>query len=115
MVKPVQYGRTERVTYSKIDEIIDIPNLLEIQKESYRWFIEEGLMEVLEEAFNYRFSGDIELSLSAANDIDNPTYSVEECKERDANYVAKLYVHVRLHTKVNDVIKDQSVYMVNSL
>ncbi|MGI6602502.1 MAG: DNA-directed RNA polymerase subunit beta [Saccharofermentanales bacterium] len=113
MVKPVQYGRTERVTYSKIDEIIDIPNLLEIQKESYRWFIEEGLMEVLEEASPITdFSGDIELSFIGREfDIDNPTYSVEECKERDANYAAKLYVHVRLHTKVNDVIKDQSVYI----
>lgn len=113
MVKPVHYGRTERVSYSKIDEIIDIPNLLEIQKESYRWFIEEGLTEVLEEASPITdFSGDIELSFVGREfDVENPTYSVEECKERDANYAAKLYVHVRLHTKANDRIKDQSVYI----
>ncbi|HHU06787.1 MAG TPA: DNA-directed RNA polymerase subunit beta [Clostridiaceae bacterium] len=113
MVKPVHYGRTERVSYSKIDEIIDIPNLLEIQKESYRWFIEEGMAEVLEEASPITdFSGDIELSFVGREfDVDNPTYSVEECKERDANYAAKLYVHVRLHTKTNDRIKDQSVYI----
>ena len=113
MVKPVHYGRTERVSYSKIDETIDIPNLLEIQKESYRWFIEEGMSEVLEEASPITdFSGDIELSFVGREfDVDNPTYSVDECKERDANYAAKLYVHVRLHTKANDRIKDQSVYI----
>ena len=92
MVKPVRYGRAERMSYSKIEEILDIPDLIEIQKSSYDWFLNEGLMEVLEEVSPIIDpSGNIELSfLDKEFDINNPTYSVEECKERDANYAAKL-------------------------
>ena len=113
MIKPVQYGRVQRMSYSKIDEILDIPDLLEIQKSSYKWFIEEGLMEVLRESSPITdFSGDIELSFIGRDfDIDNPTYSIEECKERDANYAAKLYMKVQLHDRVNDEIRVQDVYI----
>ena len=113
MIKPVQYGRVQRMSYSKIDEILDIPDLLEIQKSSYKWFIEEGLMEVLRESSPITdFSGDIELSFVGRDfDIDNPTYSIEECKERDANYAAKLYMQVQLHDRVNDDIKTQNVFI----
>ncbi|NLA71046.1 MAG: DNA-directed RNA polymerase subunit beta [Clostridiaceae bacterium] len=113
MVKPVQYGPVQRMSYSKIDEILDIPDLLEIQKSSYRWFLEEGLMEVLRESSPITdFSGDIELSfIDREFDIENPTYSIEECKERDANYAAKMYMTVRLHDRASDMIRTQNVYI----
>ena len=100
------------MSYSKIDEILDIPDLLEIQKSSYQWFLDEGLMEVLEEASPISdFSGDIELSfVDREFDIDNPTYSIEECKERDANYAAKLNMKVRLHDRKTGVMKESDVY-----
>ncbi len=113
MVKPVQYGRVQRMSYSKIDEILDIPDLLEIQKSSYQWFLEEGLMEVLEESSPISdFSGDIELSfIDREFDIENPTYSIEECKERDANYAAKLNMKVRLHDRKTGVMRESNVYV----
>ncbi len=113
MVKPVQYGRVQRMSYSKIDEILDIPDLLEIQKSSYRWFLEEGLMEVLEEVSPISdFSGDIELSFIGFDfDIENPTYSIEECKERDANYAAKMNMKVRLHDRKMPEMKEEDVYV----
>jgi DNA-directed RNA polymerase subunit beta len=111
MVKPVQYGRVQRMSYSKIDEILDIPDLLEIQKSSYQWFLDEGLMEVLNEVSPISdFSGDIELSFIGFDfDIENPTYSIEECKERDANYAAKMNMKVRLHDRKMDVMKEEDV------
>jgi DNA-directed RNA polymerase subunit beta len=113
MVHPVKLGRTERMSYSRIDEVIDIPNLIEIQKNSYQWFLDEGLMEVLRDVSPIMdYSGDIELSFIDKDfDINNPTYSIEECKERDANYAAPLRVKVRLHNKKDDIIKDQYIYI----
>ncbi|HHX30599.1 MAG TPA: DNA-directed RNA polymerase subunit beta, partial [Clostridiaceae bacterium] len=101
------------MSYSKIDEILDIPDLLEIQKSSYKWFIEEGLMEVLRESSPITdFSGDFELSfIDRKIDIDSPTYAIEECKERDANYAAKLYMDVQLRNRVTDEIRTQEVYI----
>ncbi len=113
MVHPVQLGRTERMSYSKINEVIDIPNLIEIQKNSYQWFLDEGLMEVLNDVSPITdYSGDIELSfIEKEFDANSPTYSIEECKERDANFAAPLRVKVRLHNKKDDTIKDQSIYI----
>ena len=113
MVKPVQYGRAQRMSYSKIDEIIDIPNLIEIQKSSYRWFLNEGLMEVLRDASPIEdATGDLELSfIDKELDTSQPLFSVAECKERDANYAAPLRVKVRLHNKKDDTIKDQLIYV----
>jgi DNA-directed RNA polymerase subunit beta len=113
MVRPVKLGRAERMSYSRIDEVIDIPNLIEIQKSSYQWFIDEGLMEVLKDVSPITdYSGDIELSfIDKEFDIDNPTYSIDECKERDANYAAPLRVKVRLHNKKDDILKDQQIYI----
>jgi DNA-directed RNA polymerase subunit beta len=101
------------MSYSRIDEVIDIPNLIEIQKSSYQWFIDEGLMEVLKDVSPITdYSGDIELSfIDKEFDIDNPTYSIDECKERDANYAAPLRVKVRLHNKKDDILKDQQIYI----
>ncbi len=113
MVRPVKLGRAERMSYSRIDEVIDIPNLIEIQKNSYQWFLDEGLMEVLRDVSPITdYSGDIELSfIDKEFDIQNPTYQIEECKERDANFAAPLRVKVRLHNKRDDIIKDQQIYI----
>jgi DNA-directed RNA polymerase subunit beta len=113
MVRPVKLGRAERMSYSRIDEVIDIPNLIEIQKSSYQWFIDEGLMEVLRDVSPITdYSGDIELSfIDKEFDISSPTYSIEDCKERDANFAAPLRVKVRLHNKKDDILKDQHIYI----
>ncbi len=113
MVRPVKLGRTERMSYSRIDEVIDIPHLIEIQKNSYQWFLDEGLMEVLRDISPIvDFSGDIELSfIDKEFDAASPTYSISECKERDANFAAPLRVKVRLHNKKDDIIKDQQIYI----
>ncbi len=113
MVRPVQLGRAERMSYSRIDEVIDIPNLIEIQKNSYQWFLDEGLTEVLRDVSPITdYSGDIELSfIDKEFDTQSPTYSIEECKERDANYAAPMRVKVRLHNKRDDILKDQYIYI----
>ena len=113
MVRPVKLGRAERMSYSRIDEVIDIPNLIEIQKNSYQWFLDEGLMEVLRDVSPITdYSGDIELSfIDKEFDTQNPTYAIEECKERDANYAAPMRVKVRLHNKRDDILKDQYIYI----
>ncbi|MEA4889499.1 MAG: DNA-directed RNA polymerase subunit beta [Clostridiaceae bacterium] len=113
MVRPVKLGRAERMSYSRIDEVIDIPNLIEIQKNSYQWFLDEGLMEVLHDVSPITdYSGDIELSfIDKEFDINSPTYSIEECKERDANFAAPLRVKVRLHNRKDDILKDQYIYI----
>jgi DNA-directed RNA polymerase subunit beta len=101
------------MSYSRIDEVIDIPNLIEIQKNSYQWFLDEGLMEVLRDVSPITdYSGDIELSfIDKEFDSNNPTYSIDECKERDANFAAPLRVKVRLYNKKDDVLKDQYIYI----
>ncbi len=113
MVRPVKLGRAERMTYSKIDEVIEMPDLIEIQKNSYQWFLNEGLMEVLRDVSPITdFSGEIELSfIDKEFDSNSPTYGISECKERDANFAAPLRVKVRLHNKRDDVIKEQFIYI----
>ncbi|MGB4610602.1 MAG: DNA-directed RNA polymerase subunit beta [Saccharofermentanales bacterium] len=113
MVKPVQCGRVERISYSKINEVLDIPDLVEIQKSSYQWFLNEGIREVLDGISPIRdFSGDIELSfLETEFDTTDPSYPLEECKERDANYAAPMRVMVRLHNKKEDIVKEQQIYI----
>ncbi len=100
MARPVtvKLGRAVRQSYSKIDEVIEIPNLIEVQKNSYQWFLDEGLMEVLRDVSPIRdYSGDIELSfIDREFDPTAPTTDIEECKERDANYAAPLRIKVRL-------------------
>ncbi|HHT24568.1 MAG TPA: DNA-directed RNA polymerase subunit beta [Clostridiaceae bacterium] len=113
MVKPVQCGRVERMSYSKINEVLDIPDLVEIQKSSYQWFLNEGIREVLDGISPIRdFSGDIELTfLETEFDTTDPSYPLEECKERDANYAAPMRVMVRLHNKKEDIVKEQQIYI----
>ncbi len=113
MVRPVKLGRAERMSYSRIDEVIEMPDLIEIQKNSYQWFLDEGLMEVLREVSPITdYTGDIELSfIEKEFDIEKPQNSIEECKEKDCNFAAPLKVTVRLNNKRDNVIKDQSVFI----
>jgi len=113
MVRPVKLGRAERMSYSRIDEVIEMPDLIEIQKNSYQWFLDEGLMEVLREVSPITdYTGDIELSfIEKEFDTQKPQNSIEECKEKDCNFAAPLKVTVRLNNKRDNVIKDQSVFI----
>ncbi len=113
MVRPIKQGRAERMSYSHIDEVIEVPDLIEVQKNSYQWFIDEGLMEVLEEVSPIRdFSGDMELSyIGKEFDIDHPANTIEQCKEKDCNYAAPLKVKVRLVNKRTGKVEDQDVFI----
>jgi len=110
--KDVIYGKTLRKSYAKTDEIQDMPNLLEIQKHSYNWFLETGLREVFRDvAAITDHSGNLELSFINYNMNDNPKYSIEECKARDATYAAPIKVSVRLRNKETEEIKEQEIFM----
>jgi len=112
MPKDVIYGKTLRKSYAKTSEIQDMPNLLEIQKHSYNWFLETGLREVFRDvAAITDHSGSLELSFINYNMNDNPKYSIEECKARDATYAAPIKVSVRLRNKETEEIKEQEIFM----
>ena len=113
MVRPIKQGRAERMSYSHINEVIEVPDLIEVQKNSYKWFLDEGLMEVLEEVSPIRdFSGDMELSFVGKEfDIDNPANTIEQCKEKDCNFAAPLKVKVRLLNKRTGKVEDQDVFI----
>ena len=112
MVKDVYYGKTLRKSYSKHDEILDMPNLLEIQKNSYEWFMNTGLKEVFrDEASITDYTGNLELSFLDYTMDEPPKYSVEECKERDATYAAPIKVRVRLRYKETEEIKEQEIFL----
>ena len=112
-VKPVQIGRTERMSFAKIDEVIDMPNLIEVQTKSYNWFLKEGLTEVFRDVSGITdYTGNFVLDfLDYEVDVDNPNYSVIECKERDATYSAPLRVRARLLNKETGEIKENNVFM----
>ena len=112
-VKQVKLGKSERVSFSKIDEVIDMPNLIEVQKKSYQWFLDEGLKEVFKDVSGISdYSGNLVLDfIDYTLDVDNPNYSVIECKERDATYSAALRVTARLLNKETGEIKESNVFM----
>ena len=112
MVKPVQMGQNTRMTFSKINEVIDMPNLIEIQKDSYNWFVNEGLMEVFKDMTAITdYSGNLELSFIDYRIDEQPKYSVTECKARDTTYAAPLRVTARLTNKETGEIKESEVFM----
>ncbi len=112
MVKDVYYGKTMRKSFAKIDEIQDMPNLLEIQKSSYNWFLETGLREVFKDVASISdYSGNLELSFIDYSMNEKPKYTEEECKARDATYAAPLKVSVRLRNKETEEIKEQEIFM----
>ncbi len=112
MVKPVQMGKNTRMTFSKINEVIDMPNLIEIQKDSYNWFITEGLMEVFKDMSAITdYSGNLVLSFIEYRIDEQPKYSVTECKSRDTTYAAPLRVTARLLNNETGEIKESEVFM----
>ena len=112
MVKPVKLGKNTRMTFSKINEVIDMPNLIEIQKDSYKWFVEEGLKEVFRDMSDITdYSGNLRLSFVDYHLDDTPKYDVTECKARDTTYAAPLRVTARLVNVEKDEIKESEVSM----
>ncbi len=112
MPKMQTLGRNERVSFSKIDEILEMPNLIAIQKDSYNWFLEKGLKEVFEDVSSVvDFSGNIVLDFIDYKMDESPKYSIVECKERDATYAAPLKALVRLTNKETGEIKEQEIFM----
>ncbi len=112
MVHPIKVGNRTRMSYSKINEILDMPNLIEVQKRSYQWFLEEGLKEVFEDISPIQdYTGNLILEFTDYTLDDNPKYSVEESKERDVTYAAPLKVKVRLINKETGEVKEQDVFM----
>ena len=111
-VKPVKYGKNERMTFSQINEVIDMPNLIEIQKDSYSWFLDQGLKEVFEDMSSITdYTGNLVLDFIDYRLDDKPKYTVTECKERDATYAAPLKVLARLQNIETGEIKENEVFM----
>ncbi|WP_120169779.1 DNA-directed RNA polymerase subunit beta [Thermohalobacter berrensis] len=112
MVRPVTYGNRVRMSYSKIDEVLELPDLIEVQKNSYDWFLNEGLREVFEDISPIEdYTGNLILEFVDYNISDEPKYDVEESKERDVTYAAPLKVKVRLINKETGEVKEQEVFM----
>ncbi len=113
MVHPIQIGKRTRMSFSKVNEICPVPNLIEVQLNSYKWFWEEGLKEVFEDVNPIQdYTGNLVLEfIDHRLDKDAIKYSVEECKERDATYAAPLKVKVRLFNKETGEVKEQEVFM----
>ena len=113
MVKPHKVGKKVRMSFSKIEEPIQMPDLLEVQKGSYRWFMEKGIQEVLEDVSPIvDYSGNLFIDfVSFSIDESKVKYPVEECKERDANYAAPLKVDVRLSNKLTGEVKQSEIFM----
>ena len=111
-VKKVRLGTNERYSFSKINEVLEMPNLIEVQKSSYRWFVEQGLKEVFDEMQPIRdYSNNLELTFLGYRFDEQPKYTILECKERDATYAAPLRVTARLLNKETGEIKESEVFM----
>ena len=112
ITKDVMMGKTLRKSFAKQDQILEIPNMLKIQKDSYEWFLREGLREVFRDVDTITdYTGNLELSFLDYSMNEPPKYSVEECKERDVTYAKPIKVRVRLHNKETDEIKEQEIFM----
>ena len=112
MVHEVEVGKNVRLSYSKIKEVLDMPNLIEVQKDSYKWFLEEGLKEIFHDISPITdHAGKLVLEFFDYRLDYNSKYSVEECKERDTKYAAPLRVSVRLINTETGEIKEQEIFM----
>ena len=114
-IRPVDTGKGYRMSYSRQKEVLEMPNLIEVQKDSYNWFLNEGLREVFDDISPIAdYSGHLSLEFvdftlcTGEGDI---KYTIEECKERDATYAAPLKVKVRLYNKETDEINEHEIFM----
>ena len=111
-ISSIQVGGNTRKSYARINEVLEMPNLIEVQKDSYKWFLEEGLKEAFEDISPITdFSGNLVLEFTDFSLDNEPKYSIEECKERDATYAAPLKIKARLNNKELDEIKEQELFM----
>ena len=111
-VTNVKLGTNTRKSFGKIKEVMPMPNLIQVQKDSYKWFIETGLKEVLKDMSDITdYSGNLVLSFIDYRMDDKPKYTVKECKERDTTYSAPMRLTVRLYNKETGEVKDSEVYM----
>ena len=112
MVKDVYYGKTLRKSFARHRVPLEMPNLLEIQKNSYQWFLDKGLQEVFKDVGAISdYAGNLELTFISYTMDEAPKYSVDECKARDATYAAPIKVRVRLRNKETEEIKEQEIFM----
>ena len=112
-IRPIKSGKSSRMSYSRQKEVLQMPNLIEVQKDSYQWFLDEGLKEVFDDISPIAdYSGHLSLEfVDFTLCEDDVKYSIEECKERDATYAAPLKVKVRLHNKETDEINEHEIFM----
>ncbi|MDD6435179.1 MAG: DNA-directed RNA polymerase subunit beta, partial [Clostridiales bacterium] len=112
-IHPVDTGRSSRMTFARQKEVLEMPNLIEVQKDSYQWFLDEGLKEVFEDISPIAdYSGQLSLEfVDFTLCRDDVKYSIEECKERDATYAAPMKVKVRLYNKESDEINEHEIFM----
>ncbi|MDO4765347.1 MAG: DNA-directed RNA polymerase subunit beta [Eubacteriales bacterium] len=111
-IKPMHIGNGLRMTYSRQKEVLDMPNLIEVQKNSYEWFLKEGLKEAFQDISPVEdYTNSLSLEFLDINLSDQPKYTVEECKERDATYAAPLKVIARLYNKEKDEFNEHEIYM----
>ena len=112
-IRPIKSGKNSRMSYSRQKEVLQMPNLIEVQKDSYQWFLDEGLKEVFDDISPITdYSGHLSLEFVDFTLCEKDVkYSIEECKERDATYAAPLKVRVRLHNKETDEINEHEIFM----
>ena len=111
-ILPSKDSGPSRASYSRIGEVLDIPNLVEVQKSSYQWFLREGIKEVFQDISPITdYNNNLVLDLIDLSLDDKPKHTIEECKERDATYAVSLRVKCRLHNKEIDEIKEQDIFM----
>ena len=112
-IRPIKTGKSFRMSYSRQEEVLEMPNLIEVQKDSYKWFLDEGLKEVFDDISPIAdYSGHLSLEVVDFTLCeDDVKYTIDECKERDATYAAPLKVRVRLYNKENDEINEHEIFM----
>ena len=112
-IRPIKTGKSFRMSYSRQKEVLEMPNLIEVQKDSYQWFLDEGLKEVFDDISPIAdYSGHLSLEFVDFTLCENDVkYTIDECKERDATYAAPLKVRVRLHNKETDEINEHEIFM----
>ena len=111
--KPVKLGKNIRQSFAHIDEVAEMPNLIEVQKNSYQWFLDEGLRAVFKDISSITdYQGNLQLDFIDFTLDDKPKYPLLECKERDVNYAAPLRVRARLINKVTGEIKESDICLL---